>query len=313
MLRFSSRCWPVALATMAALAATVPARADLPCAVRLTPPDQAEWRAALDQAGVGAHKGPLADCRSIHVAVLPDNTAVLEFITTDGRVATRHVEGPAELAPAIEALLVTVSPSPATPPPPAPATAAPPPAVPDNDKARHAPTPLTHLVLDAGVGGRITLAHKYAALAVSLQAAAVISSWEFGVFGEWDPVSTPLAAAPPSGFALSMLDVGAMLGRREHVGRFEVACGVDWGIAAIAETASANAVVADRTVDGSQQRFGGYVGLRFPRDSSTRFMTQLWVDSALSGLRRKATAAAQLPGFPRFGGVLSLGIETVAL
>src|SRR5690349_752702 len=135
---FASRRWLAAVVTLASLAKAAGARADLPCPVALTPSSEPEWQAALRGAQATSHPGAPADCRSIHLAVLPDKTAELEFVTTDGRVATRHLEGPAELASAIQALLVTVappaaptaSPSPAAPPPAAPPPAAPPPAAP---------------------------------------------------------------------------------------------------------------------------------------------------------------------------------------
>jgi hypothetical protein len=311
MARFA-RYWLVASIASAALTAAGRAQAELPCPLVLTPADQAEWQAAVRDVQAGARKGSAADCQSIHLAVLPDQGAELEFITTDGRVATRHLEGPAELSPAIEALLVTVAPPPAAPAatviaaPPTPPT--PPIARASNDGERRA-----QLVLGAGLGGRLTAARKYWAFATNVRAVGVLGKWELGVFGEWDPVYAPLGSVAPGAFGLSVLDVGAMLGRREQSGRLDVSYGVNWGVAALSESASANAAVADRSVDGPQQRVGAYVGSRFPRDASTRFTTELWFDAALSGLKRAATAAAQLPAFPRYGGVLYLGVETVLL
>jgi hypothetical protein len=273
------------------------------------------WEAAAKEAEQRTSPAEAAprDCQSIEVTVLADRTARLEFTTVEGRRAVRELQNPDELAPAIEALLVTVAPL----APPAAAGAV------ETQPATHDLRPKQttlaeppgshtrpHFVLGAGTGARFTLGHKYLAPAVSLRASGVFDHWELGIFGEWDPLFKRLSGATPAGFAMSALVLGALFGRRERAGRFEVNYGVDLGIASVAS--AANSGVAS-SVDASQQRAGVYLGSRYPRDKTTRFTVDLLSDAALSGLRGPATAAAGLPPFPRYGVALSLGVETGAL
>ena len=165
-------------------------------------------------------------------------------------------------------------------------------------------------MIGATAGTRFTFGGKYLAPAVSLRASGVFDRWELGIFGEWDPLFKRLSGATPAGFSMSALVVGALFGRRERAGRFEVNYGVDLGIASVA---SSDDAAQGSGVDASQQRVGLYVGGRYPRDKTTRVTLDVLSDAALSGLRGPATKAAGLPLIPRYGVALSLGVETVAL
>jgi hypothetical protein len=267
---------------------------------------EAEQRTLRTEAAPG-------DCRSVEVTVLPDGTARLEFTTTEGRRADRQLQDPDELAPAIEALLVTVAPPPPLPPAVAAQTPSATHELPAKQTTQVEPPESharAHFVIGAAAGARFTFGHKYLAPAMSLRASGMFDRWELGVFGEWDPLFKRLSGATPAGFAMSALVVGALFGRRERAGRFEVNYGVDLGIASVASSADA---AQASSVDASQQRVGLYVGGRYPRGKTTRLTLDILSDVALSGLRGPATTAAGLPPIPRYGVVLSMGVETVAL
>ncbi len=305
----------IAASGLGALVWTTAASAEVACPVRVVSPGAPRWEAAAKDAEartIRAAETP-HDCQSIEVTVLADGTARLEFTTTDGRRAERQLQNPEELAPAVEALLVTAAPQP---PSSLPVEAKAPPVIHEleakesTQAERPAPHARPHLVVGGAAGTRFTFGHKYLAPAVSLRASGVFDRWELGIFGEWDPLFKRLSGATPVGFVMSALVVGALFGRRERAGHFEVSYGVDLAVASVASSADA---AQASSVDASQQRVGLYVGGRYPRDGTTRFMLDVLSDAALSGLRGPATAAAGLPPIPRYGVALSLGVETVAL
>lgn len=305
----------LAASGLGALAWTSAARAQAPCPIRVVPGEAPGWQAAaraVEERTREATPRP-HDCQSTQVTVQADGSASLEFTTTEGGHAIRRLQAPDELGPAIEALLVTVAPAPTVPAvqiepsKPAPRFA-------DTSAEPPAPREKPHFVLGAGAGTRLTFGHKYLAPAVSLRATGVFDRWELGVSGEWDPVFTRLVGSTPAGFAMSALVVGALFGRRERVRRFDVGYGFSLAIASVASSANAGPNhPINRSVDASQQRVGFYAGARFPRKASTRVTLDVAADAALSGLRGVATSEANLPGFPRYGTSLSLGVETVAL
>jgi hypothetical protein len=305
----------VAVSGLGALAWTTAAHAQVACPVRVVSPGAPRWEAAAKEAEQSTSHSEATphDCQSIEVTVLADGTARLEFTTIEGKRADRQLQNPEELTPAIEALLVTVAPLPRSS---AAVDAKTPPVTHElpAKKTTHAELAASHarprFVIGASAGTRFTFGHKYLAPAVSLRASGVFDRWELGVFGEWDPVFKRLSGATPAGFAMSALVVGALVGRREHAGRFEVNYGVDLGIASVASSADA---AQSSSVDASQQRLGLYMGGRYPSDKTTRLTLDVLSDAALSGLRGPATEAAGLPPVPRYGVALSLGVETVAL
>src|SRR5882724_7869352 len=109
-----SRWRLIAASGVAALAWTTVARAQAACQVRVVSQGVPRWEAAAKEAQQSTSRAEAAphDCQSIEVTVLADGTSRLEFTTTEGRRADRQLQTPEELAPAIEALLVTVAPLP---------------------------------------------------------------------------------------------------------------------------------------------------------------------------------------------------------
>ncbi|MEO8982395.1 MAG: hypothetical protein ABI548_22700 [Polyangiaceae bacterium] len=278
-------------------------------------PGAPRWEAAAkdaEQLTLRPDAAP-SDCKSVEVTVLGDGTAHLEFTTTEGRHADRQLQNPDELAPALEALLVTVMPRPQ----PAASVSDTTPLAPreshSNQATQAEPLPARarpHFIIGVAAGARFTFGHKYLAPVASLRASGVFDRWELGIFGEWDPLFKRLSGATPAGFAMSALVVGALFGRREHAGRFDVTYGVDLGIASVASSADS---AGASNVDASQQRAGLYLGGCYPSDKATRVTLGVLTDAALSGVRGPATAAAGLPPIPRYGVALTLGVETVAL
>jgi hypothetical protein len=320
-LRIGNPLWhALAALGLGALAWTSAARAAVPCSVRIVPPGAPDWEAAArDAKRRTSSTGPVPnDCQSFEVTVRTDGTARLEFTATDGRRAIREIQNPDELGPAIEALLVTVAPTPTT-------TAL---AETNSTKTANSemltrqaaqstpPTPRVRplLLFGMGAGARFTFGHKYLAPSGSFRGVGVFDQWELGIFGEWDPVYERLAGSTPPGFAMSALAVGALFGRREHTGRLDVNYGLGLGVASVASSADPDpTIVKTRSVDASQQRAAVYAGAHYPRDKSIRVTLDMLTDAALSGLRGPATSEVRLPPFPRYGVSLSLGVEAVVL
>jgi hypothetical protein len=278
-----SRWRLVAASGLGALAWTTAARAQVACPVRVVSPGEPRWEEAAKDAEQRVLRTEAApyDCQSIEVTVLADGTARLEFTTTERRRADRQLQNPDELAPAIEALLVTVAPQLQS----AAAVEAKTPPVTHELQAKQtarakpsASHARPYFVIGVAAGARFTFGHKYLAPAASLRASGVFDRWELGISGEWDPLFKRVSGVTPAGFAMSALVVSALFGRRERAGRFEVNYGVDVGVASVASSAGA---AQASSVDASQQRAGLYLGGRYPRDKTTRLTLDVLSDAAL--------------------------------
>lgn len=309
------------------LAVPLPAAAEAPCPIRLTPADAAPaWREAVDLAAARLLRlsGP-QDCRAVEVSVAPTGGATLAFLTTDGRGAARALESPAELAPTLEALLVTrvapVEPS-APPPPPAPLPAEtrapvaprPTPLVVSTPPA--APTPrAVELHVAAALGARLAWSPvTHVAPTLALRPSVGVGHWELGAFVDYVPVHEPAAATVPAGFALSSLATGVFVGARTRASAWLLGCGAAVGVQSVNEEADDVPELAlSRTVDVAQPRLGAYGKASYPADSALRFVTELGFDAVLGRERLKATDERHLPGLPRFGLGLSLGVEATLL
>ncbi len=96
---------------MGALFASVPAAAS--CPLELVPTEApAAWKTAAQAATQRLAGSGSYDCGSVEIAVRPTGGALVTFITTDGRRAVRALLAPEELAPTLDALLVTLPPDP---------------------------------------------------------------------------------------------------------------------------------------------------------------------------------------------------------
>ncbi len=293
-------------------AATLPCRAAGTCALEVTGPDTPAWREAVGSLDLRAADD--SDCATIRLA-LGDDTSRLTFVTNDGRTAERDLREPSELAPTLEALLVTGTPSspererepeprPAsTPPPPAPSRLRPPTLDASNPPALAAPAldALTAaFTLQLGVrGGAGGLASPLLHGAVTMDR----SRWEIGVWGALEPdygafgsdasapaeVQAPMAPGeiraepvPQRGNA-SAGAVGVMVGRRFPFTHLDVVLGARLGVAALRHY--------DGSDDGAELRTGTALDLVFPRRSTLRFRTGLGAELVPNDLRRSSAAA----------------------
>lgn len=317
----SRRLAAAALLGMApALAAPSIARAAGPCPIRLAPDTAAApWKEAVARAAARlARLDSPHDCRAVDVIVGPDGGATLAFVTTDGRGAARALEAPADLAPALEALLVTLPPprAPSPPPPrePSPATSVPVQA-PTATLPPAPPRPDLHLLLGASAGGRLVwLPFSHASPAFSFRASVLVDHWEIGVVADYAPVHRPLVLTPPDGFALSTFAAGFTFGRRASAAGASFGYGTTLTVQSASEEATdIPAVASTREIDTAHPRFGLYGKVAYPERARVRFTTELGLDAVLGSLRDKAARQRQLPALSRFGVALSVGVEAAVL
>lgn len=305
--RAPARALALALTAGRVLAAPASARAAAACPIRLLPADAAPaWREAVTQAALRlAAPGSTHDCRAVEVVVDPAGAATLAFVTTDGRGAARALSAPADLGPTLEALLVT---RPAPPPEPARAAVAPPAPPPP-------PRPELHLHLGASAGGRLVgLPASSVTPVFALRAAVALDRWELGLSADFAPYHRPLTGGAPDGFAFTSFATGLTVGRREPVGGAAIAYGLSVAVQSLSEEAADLAALStSRSLDVALPRLGVYARLAYPQRARARFTAEFGLDAALGNLRLKSTEERQLPGLPRFGAALALGVEVAAL
>ncbi len=305
---------------MGALFASVPAAAS--CPLELVPTEApAAWKTAAQAAtqrlaGSGSH-----DCGSVEIAVRPTGGALVTFITTDGRRAVRALLAPEELAPTLDALLVTLPPDPPAPEP-APAatvdTAAPPEPMRASPPAPRpvapAPTvsPEVHFILGGAVGLRMGFGGVYATPDAALRASGTFGAWELGAIAEYAPYYAYLPGGTPSGLWLGSCIAGVQAGRRESLGSWNLGYGLGFGVASVHEEAN-DTDGSGKVADYGQPRTAAYVRLSFPRRARFRGVVELTLDAVLGSVKKRATERNDVPYLPRFGATLNLGIEALAL
>lgn len=298
------------VAASPATAATEPSA----CVLRLVPADApSPWRLAVAAATRRLATLPSAhDCRTVEIAVRPDGSATLLFLTTDGRGAERALGGPNELAPTLEALLVTLPPAapeaPTDPAPAAPAKAEPSPA----SAVAPAPSSSPPLRLSLGLtaGPRFALgAASHVAPSFTLRPTLEVGGWEAALFAEANPVH---AAVHGVAFDASLWSyaTGLSLGRRERIARWQVGYGVTLGVAVASESASEiPEVQGARSFDVTLPRAGGYARAIYPADAPVRLTLDVAGDAMIGELRDATTAKRYLPPFARYGAASAIGVE----
>jgi len=310
--------------------ATAAAHAE--CPLQLVPPDSpAAWTTV---AGVATRRLATAsahDCQSVEVAVRPSGGALLTFITTDGRRAVRALMSPDELAPALDALLVTLpaesvpaeSVEPAATPvattktedrPAAPAAASD--VTPVIDSAAPTPplpaTPEVHFRMGASVGARFGYRGAYLAPALGLRPSGTFGQWELAGALEYDPAYAYLPGTAPPGFRLWSFVAAVQVGRSQALGGVALGYGVGLGVASLREEADAVDGTTQVT-DFGQPRASAYARVAFPQGGTWRGTLDLGLDAVLGSVKRRATLRQDLPNLPRWGALLSVGLETTAL
>lgn len=251
------------------------------------------------------------DCGSIEVEVTRQGTALLTFVTKDGRRAARGLASADEALPTLEALLaVPASPSSLPPdegrpkpvPPPAPPrAAAPPPAA--------APSgPPAVWSVAAGAGARFGFSGAYGSPAFSLRPSVLVGKWEVSVSGEWAPSASYLPGGTPAGFSAWSFHVGFLLARRQPVGPVELVGGLGLGVAAVRESADPAPDGTARSLETAQPRATLDLRCLLGR-SRVRPLFELSADTVLGALARQGSEKRELPDLPRYGLVAALGVE----
>jgi hypothetical protein len=289
------------------------------CTVTLEPADvSSEWRNAVRVAQEHLRGGATGDCRALTISVAGDHASVL-FTTIDGRRTLRSIEAPSDLAPLVDALVVTwpredaararVPPVPAAPEPPAPAGEG------------HASAPTSggsiRLAFRGAAGARISSPGAFASPSFGLGAGFVIGPWEVSAFGVLDPLHALLASQRPTGFTLSRYAVGVAVGRRVVVGPAAVAAGLGTSVAVTQEAGSDNrdnsgAQLGDAQAGGAsaaEPLAATYVGFIYPRGSSIRLRPELSAEIVASRIGRTLTIDPSLPALPWWNGAATLAIE----
>jgi hypothetical protein len=244
----------------------------------------------------------------------------LTFLTTDGRRAVRALMSPEEIAPALDALLVTLPPEAArseaasehAPAPHALSRAAAPPAAPPAPAAPAAWAPEVHFIVGGSGGTRFGLGGAYLSPAVVLRPSGTFGAWELAGVAEYDPSYAYLPGGVPPGFRLWSFIAGLQVGRREAVGPVAVGYGLGLGVASLREEVD-DTDGTNKVVDFGQPRGSIYGRLVLPHSGPVRATFELGLDAALANLKKRATLRNDLPDLPRWGIVVTAGIETSAL
>lgn len=283
------------------------------CPVELVPESAPPaWSAAARSASERLASVGTQDCASVEIAVRPSGGALLTFITTDGRRAVRALMAPDEVAPALDALLVTLPPEPsATPPSPAAKEEARP-ADADAPKPTK-PSPEAHVMIGVGVGTRFGFGGAYVSPALTLRPSGTFGNWELGGVVELDPAYSYLPGGVPAGFKLWSFIAGLRFGRRDAIGSAAIGYGLGLGTASIREEADDVIDGKEKAVDFGQPRAAIYGHFVLPRRAPVRATFDLEIDLALGNFRKKASIRNDLPALPRWGIVIAVGAETSLL
>jgi hypothetical protein len=304
---------------VAAFVWLAPARANTACPILLEPADaQTEWQAQAQRTAVtlSARKDATSDCRSVRIEVQPEGNALLTFTTFDGRIAVRMLHAPADMVPTLEALLVTLPvemPIETQPAQEAPApNALPPAAEPAKQVAeKQEPQQSSHRMLFEGfTGARIGLDSAFFAPAIGMRATNFFAPWEIGVSGEWNPVYVPLMDSALPNYSMWSFEANILIGRRKALEHLALPYGFSMGIAAVHAEMDSDPVTKGRIgIQAFQPRVGAYGGFVYPREGKLRFHGGLQFDVVLFRTRTDATEKRGLPNLPRFGMVMTLGLE----
>lgn len=248
------------------------------CPTELTGVESAPWRAAVEDLGQMDFQG--TDCARIVVDVGVDRTR-LSFMTQGGREAVRILSHPAELRPAIEALVVGDSLSiedtasvPASPPPKQAA-------IPSQPKQREvhpiqerpAPAPRTGsaYALQAGarVGSQIGGGTRDAILLSPVLAGSAWIGrypWELGVLGAFEFQYFDLRNHDPEQRESSSVSVGVAVGRRDALDAVDLLTSVRLSVATIE---------SENEKGSGEARGGVAIGVSYPRHRSVRLRADL--------------------------------------
>lgn len=264
------------------------------------------WRSAV--AAIRARlrdAGGDADCRA--VAIVVEHDGALVFLTTrDGRQALRRLDSPDELAPVLDALLVTLPPRKASSGLSALSRLSngPPSSIPAHLERR--PLPLgsasSAVFFALTAGGRLSAPSGFASPSFSVRAGAVVGSWELAAFGQWDPAHVLLDGAAPPEFSMSRYDAGVFVGRRVPAGETSLAFGATTSVALISESGAEDAFAEEPLI-------GAYAAVLWPARARIRGRAELSADGAVTRVGRPLRIDSSLPPLPWWSAAASAGVE----
>ncbi len=321
------------------------------CAVRVEPTTDPAWNEAA--AGVQARlarRSEPGDCLAVGIEVRADGSAELAFTTKDGRVARRALRSPAELGPALEALVVTLPPPESTgtetdtagaptattapsmatatdaPSDPAPSTtprARSTARIPANGSAREprpgaAPrdeaTPIeVHVEVGATAGARtVWQPSAFVAPTLAMVAGVQLERWYVGVGGSFAPLHAPIAIEVPAGFRRTALAGVLEAGHTFAIGPADLDVLGAIGVQDVGESAGTDRV-ARSSIATVQPQAGARVRASWTRDERVRWLGGVGFDTVLGSLQAQSTALRGLPPLARFAASLELGVEFACL
>jgi hypothetical protein len=274
------------------------------CPVSVNPEDPpGEWRSAVAaiQARLGL-PGRDTDCRAVAIVVEHDGAIVI-FTTRDGRQALRRLDSPDELAPILDALLVTLQPR-----APSSGIARLPEARASSTTAGLEQQPVAvgpravAVFLGSTAGGRLSAPGAFASPSLGVRVGAVVGSMELAAFGLWDPAHLLMAGATPPRFSMSRYDAGVLVGRRVPVGAASIAFGATASVALVTESVEEDAFAEEPLL-------GLYTAVLWPRRSSIRGRAELSADGAVTRVGSARRIDNTLPALPWWSAAASAGVE----
>ena len=332
---------------LGALASSKDAAADPepPCRVRLAGGGaSATWASARNRVEdrVAILTAASTDCRLIVVTPEAQGASV-EFTTADRRIARRHIGGPDDLLPLVEALLVfghdpmAIAP----PPPPAAETVLAIPEAPtsaeeiaSDESAQTSPIPTAlaapaskdkvggarpdapRVLLGAGAGVKNSWPNDSLTGVGQVFVGMTLTRWEVAAFGrlelehDADDDANQAVTTTVGRLRYSAIGGGAMFGRREHVGPLVLVGGAraavyDAEVERVApKTPTRPTPRRDEFLD---PRVGLYAGV--VATESSRLRVRVQVDGDMGVVVHRAELA-DLGAFPRWNLGISLGAET---
>jgi hypothetical protein len=304
----------VLLASPAALTLAVSsAAAERTCAVRIVGETAAggRWIQAISEVNRHlARDWVETDCAAIELT-FSGQAASLEYITTRGAAATRTIASPLDLAPTVQALLVTddVAEAPEQRPVVHPSSAMPITERPEAPVRLSSDTAVGMLVSgSAGARGGGSAA-AVTPLVRALLAIQLNRRWELGVTGQWETGYRTLAKPAEPEWRGRAISAGVLVGRREPIGpSLELLGGATLSAAAVHQESIDEQPEQERH-ELADARLGAYLGLAGPSSSKTRWRVGLDADIAPARVGGNAAAAGTMPDLPFWSLALSAGIE----
>jgi hypothetical protein len=291
------------------------------CPLRTQPTElEPSWADAANRArSVLASNG--GDCKDV-VLEVDAGRARLTYTTLDGRQATRWLESPGALEPALAALEVTLSPEERTRnEPAAPPARSPAPAKPASEPNLQRATP-PHVLVHAQAGARLGGSELVLAPALAAGALLTVGHLELGVGVQWEPAYLTLEQTESPSSRLTSLGANIAAGRRNPIGKGRaIVTGARVSVAvlhqqwwlpeATAETEDEDE--GEHEGERAQARLGAYAGPIIPISKSARLRAVLEadIDPTHVGATRHGENGA--PPLPWWGVSLTLGVESEVL